>query len=235
MMPTSENAVILGWPASVRPKRIRIAIVERHAIMADAVDALVRIEPDCEVVGSYRSTEAALRDVRTLRPDVLLTDLALPSLTGLDWLPQLKELSPATRTLVLTAHAEIPYVCAAIDAGADGYILKTASRSELIQAIRAVSAGQAFLCKALSIDAVDAYRASGGQAALSRPLLAITKREREVLTYIVSGYSSKLTARHLGVSPKTVAKHRSNLMCKLQLHNLSELTMFAFHNGMAGA
>lgn len=235
MMQTSENVVTLGLPATVRPKRIRIAIVERHALVADAVDALIRIEPDCEIVGSYRSADEVLRDIRTLRPDVLLTDLAPPGHTGNDWLARFKELSPATRALVLTEHAEIPCVCAAIDAGADGYVLKTSSSGELIQAIRALSAGRAFLCNALSIEAVDAYRASGGHTPLSRPPIAITKREREVLTCIVSGYSNKLTARHLGVSPKTIAKHRSNLMRKLQRRNLSELAMFAFHNGMVGA
>jgi len=144
-----------------------------------------------------------------------------------------------TRKLVLTAHENEEYIRAALNAGANGYVLKDANSAELMLAIRTVSLGQQFLCKAIASKILSGYlsgHASGEQrAAVPAVTQSITEREREVLTRIALGNSNKLIARELGVSPKTVEKHRSNLMRKLQLHNAAAITMFAIRNGMTGS
>jgi DNA-binding NarL/FixJ family response regulator len=213
---------------------IRIVLVEKHRIMRECVEALLHKEADCAVVGGFGSLEQALDAIGQLKPDVLLTDLALPGRSGLHLLLHVKTISPLTRTVVLTAHAEVQYVCAALEAGADGYVLKTSGIGELMKAIRSVSRGVQFLSGAVPIEAITIYRARRRPPWIMDAPRAITKREREILTCIVEGHSSKVTARLLGLSPKTVAKHRSNLMGKLQRHNVSELTLYAFQNGITG-
>jgi len=140
---------------------------------------------------------------------------------------------PETRKLVLTAHENEEYVRAALNAGADGYVLKEANSSELMLAIRTVSAGEQFLCKAIATKVLSGYL-SGDQRPSGTTVQSITGREREVLTQIALGNSNKLIARELGVSPKTVEKHRSNLMRKLQLHNAAAVTTYAIRHGMTG-
>jgi len=137
--------------------------------------------------------------------------------------------------LVLTAHENEEYIRAALNAGADGYVLKDANSTELMLAIRTVSAGQQFLCKAIASKILSGYLSGDQRASFPSVAKSITEREREVLTRIALGNSNKLIARDLGVSPKTVEKHRSNLMRKLQLHNAAAITMFAIRNGMAGS
>jgi DNA-binding NarL/FixJ family response regulator len=222
-------------PLSVEKKpRIRIVLVEDHAILREGLRALVTIESDFEIVGEFCSAEESLDCIGDLQPDLVLTDLTLPGLSGIELLAEIRRLSPLTRKLVLTAHANEDYIRAAFNAGADGYILKDVNSAELMIAIRTVSAGRQFLCKTISNTILSGYL-SGDQRSSSRAASqAITGREREVLTRIALGNSNKSIARELGVSPKTVEKHRSNLMRKLHLHNAAAITMFAIRNGMTG-
>jgi DNA-binding NarL/FixJ family response regulator len=219
--------------------RIRIVLVEDHAILREGLRALIEIEADFEVVGEFGSVEESLPGIRELKPDLVLTDLALPGRSGIELLAEIQLLSPLTRKLVLTAHENEEYIRAALNAGANGYVLKDATSAELMLAIRTVSVGQQFLCKAIASKILSGYLsgyANGDQRPPS-PAVAqsITEREREVLTRIALGNSNKVIARELGVSPKTVEKHRSNLMRKLQLHNAAAITMFAIRNGMTGS
>src|ERR1700676_4540128 len=193
------------------------------------------MESDFDIVGEFGSAEKSLAGIAELQPDVVMTDLALPGRSGIELLADVKRLSPRTRKLVLTAHENEEYIRAALNAGADGYVLKDANSAELMLAIRTVSVGQQFLCKAIASKILSGYL-SGDQRP-QRPAVAqsITEREREVLTRIAQGNSNKLIARELGVSPKTVEKHRSNLMRKLQLQNAAAITMFAIRNGMTSS
>jgi len=224
---------------SLRKPKIRIVLVEDHAILREGLKALIEIESDFDIVGEFGSVEDCLAGLAGLQPDLLLTDLALPGRSGIELLAEIQRLCPLTRKLVLTAHENEEYIRAALNAGANGYVLKDANSAELMLAIRTVSMGQQFLCKAIASKILSGYlsgHAAGDQrAAVPAVTQSITEREREVLTRIALGNSNKLIARELGVSPKTVEKHRSNLMRKLQLHNAAAITMFAIRNGMTGS
>ena len=214
--------------------RIRIVLVEDHAILREGVKALIEIESDFEVVGDFSRVEESLDGIRDLLPDLVVTDLALPGRSGIELLTEIRRLSPRTRKLVLTAHESEEYIRAALNAGADGYILKDANSAELMLAIRTVSVGQQFLCKAIASKILSGYLSGDQRPTGAAVAQHITGREREVLTRIALGNSNKLIARELGVSPKTVEKHRSNLMRKLQLHNAAAITTYAIRNGMTG-
>jgi DNA-binding NarL/FixJ family response regulator len=222
-------------PAIETKPQIRIVLVEDHSILREGLRALIEIESDFDVVGEFGSAEESLDGIRDLQPDLVVTDLGLPGRSGIELLAEIRRLSPRTRKLVLTAHENEEYTRAALNAGADGYVLKDANSAELMLAIRTVSMGQQFLCKAVASKILSGYLSGDQRPTSVAASQAITGREREVLTRIALGNSNKLIARELGVSPKTVEKHRSNLMRKLQLRNAAAITMFAIRNGMTGS
>src|SRR5258708_32450561 len=172
-----ENLMQIGIDArpstpavSLRKPRIRIVLVEDHAILREGLKALIEIESDFHIVGEFGSVEDCLEGIRDLQPDLVLTDLALPGRSGIELLAEIQRLSPLTRKLVLTAHENEEYIRAALNAGADGYVLKDANSTELMLAIRTVSAGQQFLCKAIASKILSGYlsgdqRASGSAGA----------------------------------------------------------------------
>jgi DNA-binding NarL/FixJ family response regulator len=217
---------------SVRKVSTRIVLVEDHAILREGLKALIEIEPDFEIVGDFGDVEESLVGIGHLQPDLILTDLALPGSSGFELLAAIKHLAPHARKLVLTAHNSEEYIRAALNAGADGYVLKDANRAELMLAIRTVSAGQQFLCKAIASKILSGYLSGGDPRRDPYTAQSITGREREVLTRIALGESNKIIARALSLSVKTVEKHRSNLMRKLHLHNAAAITMFAVRNGL---
>jgi DNA-binding NarL/FixJ family response regulator len=229
----------VGVETAPHKPRIRIILVDVHAILRDGLKALIELEPDFETVGEYGSMETSLDGIRDLQPDLVVTDMVLPGRCGVELLGEIQRLSPMTRKLVLTAHDNEQYIRSALNAGANGYILKSANCAELMLAIRTVFLGQQFLCKGIAGRILSGYlsgHAGEDQRRAFPPVgQSITEREREVLTRIALGNSNKSIARELGVSPKTVEKHRSNLMRKLQLHNAAAITMFAIRNGMTSS
>jgi len=226
----STSIVVLG----VGKPRTRIVLVEDHAILREGLKALIEIETDFEITGDFGSVEESLVGIRQLQPDLVLTDLALPGSSGFELLAQINNVAPRARKLVLTAHNSEEYIRAALNAGADGYVLKDANRVELMQAIRTVSAGQKFLSEALA-NKMSGACVPGGEPRRNRAnAQSITGREREVLTRIALGDSNKAIAHALALSVKTIEKHRSNLMRKLRLHNTAGITLFAVRNGLAG-
>ncbi|HEY4446642.1 MAG TPA: response regulator transcription factor [Steroidobacteraceae bacterium] len=215
--------------------RIRIVLVEDHSLMRECLRALIEVDQKLHVVGEFENAETGLDGIRDLQPDVLLTDLALPGRSGIDLLGEVDRISPMTRKLVLTAHANIHYVSAAMGAGADGYVLKSAGSDELMRAIRTVYMGRQFLCKAIIAQMPPGFFNGYDTPTVPAAMRAITEREREVLTRVAAGHSTKAIARNLGVSPQTVAKHRANLMRKLHLHSIAAVTKFAIRNGLTGS
>jgi DNA-binding NarL/FixJ family response regulator len=213
--------------------RTRIVLVEDHAILREGLKALIEIENDLVVIADFCKADDALEQIQSLAPSIVITDLALPGRSGIELLSRIERACPQTRTLVLTANDSEEYIRAALNAGADGYVLKEANRAELMLAIRTVASGRQYLCTEVASKIVSGYLSRGESRSAESKTSTITGREREVLTRIAQGESNKLIARALELSVKTVEKHRSNAMRKLELHNAAGITMFVVRNGLA--
>jgi DNA-binding NarL/FixJ family response regulator len=206
-----------------------VVLVEDHAILREGLRALIELEPDLKVVGEASTAAQGVSVAQGLNPTLVITDLAMPGGSGLDIIDELRAACASLRVLVLTAYCTDEYIELALSAGADGYVLKDASRAELLQAIRTVIAGQKYFSKPVSARLVSGYLRRNDPA---DPSPAITEREREVLIRIALGESNKRVAGALHLSVKTVEKHRANLMRKLELHNTAAVTLFAVRNGL---
>jgi DNA-binding NarL/FixJ family response regulator len=213
----------------------RLVLVEDHAILREGLRALLELEPDLRIAGESTNGIDAVELVRNLVPSLVITDIALPGRSGIELIGFLRQVQPTVKILVLTAHNSEEYIRAALNAGADGYVLKDASRAELLQAVRAILSGQTFLCASVTAKVVSGYLRPKAQDPALLSAEHVTGREREVLTQVALGSSNKLIARALGVSVKTVEKHRANLMRKLTLHNTAAVTRFAIRHGMVAA
>ena len=222
-------------PNGVSETRIRLALVEDHALLRDGLKALLELESNVEIVGEFDCVESSMDCIRRSQPDVVVTDPAVPGGSGIELIGEIQRLSPRSRILALTAQDGREYIRAAFRAGADGYVHKEANCAEFLRAIRTVSMGGRFLCSATAGKVPIEYLSGDQQLSPPSPTPSITDRERQVLSHIAQGHSNKAIARELGLSPKTVEKHRSNLMRKLQLHNAATITMYAIRNGLAGA
>jgi DNA-binding NarL/FixJ family response regulator len=206
--------------------KTRIALVEGHAILRDGLRALLERESDLAVVGSTGEAARALEIVRTTRAQLVISDVLLPDRSGIALMRELLAGFPDLRLLVLTAHAAEDYVRAALGAGVHGYVLKDSGQVDFLRAIRTVMSGRQYWCTAVA-------------AKVSKTHIPVddlvTGRERQVLTCVASGRSNKWIARDLGLSVKTVEKHRANFMRKLTLHNTAAITLFALRHGLIEA
>ena len=209
----------------------KIVIAEDHTILRQGLRALLSSNPVFEVVGEAEDGRAAVRSVETLSPDLLLMDLSMPRMTGMEAITEIKKRSPATKIVVLTIHKDEEYILSALKAGADGYVLKDAGQDELRTAVKNVLAGKRYLSPDISEKVIGGYL-EGKRALKATPWDTLTQREREVLKLIAEGYTNKKVAEYLFISLKTVEKHRSNLMRKLDLHNTAALTAFAMEKGI---
>ena len=208
-----------------------ILIVDDHALMRNGLEAMLASEPDYEVVGVAADGMTAIRCVAELQPDIILMDLTMPRTSGMDAIVQIKRQHPHIKIVALTFHKEDKYIHATLEAGADAYVLKDDSRTELFNALANVATGRNYLSPSI-VDKVVAGYLSGGDAASARPSWEVlTRREREVIKLIAEGKRTKEIAEYLSLSPKTIEKHRTNLMHKLDLHNVSEVTVYAIKNG----
>jgi DNA-binding NarL/FixJ family response regulator len=223
-------SIVVGVPNP----RTRIVVVEAHAILREALRALIETEPDLEIAGDFGGIEDALAGIYRLQPDLVLTHLALPGSSAFELLFEIKHVAPHARTLVMTANDGEAHIRAALNAGADGCVLKDANRAQLMQAIRTVSGGQRFLCGSVN-GKISSETHSGAEPPRNRAgTRSMTGRERQVLALIALGESNKAIARALALSVKTIEKHRSNMMRKLDLHNAAAVTLFAVRNGLTG-
>ncbi len=210
----------------------RVLLIDDHAILREGLSALLELEIDLKVVGHAATIPEGLAQARDLQPELIITDVSLPGATGVQGIIELRQQAPRARLVVLTVHATEEYIRAALAAGADGYVLKDASRSELIYGLRTVLAGQRHLCSRASARIVRSYLGDAGVKPAQPTVTGVTGREREVLSMIASGLSNKRIAVTLNRSVKTVEKHRANLMRKLQLHNVADVTRFALQSGL---
>jgi DNA-binding NarL/FixJ family response regulator len=206
--------------------RARLVLIDDHIILREGLHALLELESDFVVVGEAGSLEDGIALVERLRPNLVITDLAMPYGSGMQVISRVRAIAPDTRVLVLTVHSSKEYIDAALKAGADGYVLKDSSSAELLQAIRSVIRGQRYLCPPVSAKIISGYLGEGDARNVASVQL-LTDREREILTLVAQGLSNKGIAKRLALSVKTVEKHRSNFMRKLELHNTAGITMFA--------
>lgn len=207
-----------------------IVLADDHPIFLNGLSALIEAEPDLQVLATVNDGEQAVEAVRKLAPRVFITDISMAGIGGIEAARQVRAAMPDVRILVLSMHAERRHVLAALEAGANGYLLKDAARGELIAAIRAVINERTYLSPAIAGHVVAAYK--NGLGAENRRLDALTPREREVLCLIASGQTTKQIAARISVSPKTVATHREHLMRKLEVTSVAGLARYAARKGL---
>jgi len=210
----------------------RILIVENHALLRAGLRALLSTQPEFEVVGEAANGHDAVAAARALEPDLVLMDISMPGMTGIEAIIDIKRRRPATRVIVVTMHKTEGYVQASLRAGAGGYLLKDAGEDELQTAIRTVLAGKIYLSADVSGAIVERYLAGEQSMGNARQAQDLTHRERQILKLIAEGHRNKYIAEYFSLSIKTVEKHRSNLMQKLDLHNSSMLTSYAIEHGL---
>ncbi|MFO7691730.1 MAG: response regulator transcription factor [Vicinamibacterales bacterium] len=211
---------------------IHLMIVEDHALVRAGLRALAAEWPDVVVVAEASSGREALALAERHSPDVVLMDISMPDLNGLDATARLSRLNPRIRTIILSMHAQEEYVHQALQAGARGYLLKDAAPAELEGAIRAVMRGDVYLSPSIAKYVAAGY-VSGGRDATGSPLDHLTPRQREVLQLVAEGHSTKDIANALDLSVKTVESHRGEIMRRLDIHGLAGLVRFAIRTGLA--
>lgn len=209
----------------------RILIADDHTILRDGVRSLLNVVPNFEVIGEVDNGKDAILSAGQLKPDVILSDLSMPGTNGTEAIQRINSRYPEIKILVLTVHKSEEYVHAALKAGASGYLLKDDTSDELINAINNILAGKIHLSSGICGNVVMGYLADQGNQTKSTSAELLTTREREVIKLIAEGYKNKDTAKYLSISLKTVEKHRSNLMKKLDLHSTSSITSYAINNG----
>jgi two-component system response regulator NreC len=211
--------------------KIRLLIVDDHAIMRDGIRALLGLQNDIEIVGEAAEGQEAIDKATELNPDVIIMDISLPGMDGLEAMRRILKQNPKSKVLVLTQHDEREYILSSIRAGATGYMPKRALGSELISAIRSVYRGESFLYPSAASALIKDYRQQARPG--EEPYDQLTSREREVLKLIAEGHTSKEIAERLVITPKTVMGHRGKIMEKLGLHNRTELIKYALRKGIS--
>jgi len=209
-----------------------LLIVDDHTILRQGIRAILQAQTRYNVVGEARDGLEAIQRVGDLKPSLVLTDLIMPRMNGIEAIREIKAVAPATKIVVLTAQNTEEYIFASLKAGADSYVLKDADSSELLLAIESALKGQRFLSPAVAERVVQSYLNGGHADNLGPSWNTLTRRERETLKLIAEGYKNREIGRFLCISPKTVEKHRENLMKKLDLHSVSALTAFAIEHGL---
>ena len=208
--------------------RPRVLLADDHRLVAEGLKSLLSAE--FELVGVVEDGRALVEAARRLRPDVIVADISMPHLNGIDALVQLKQDDEQVRVVFLTMHPEVAYARRALEAGALGYVLKHSAPSELIAAIRAAMAGRTWLTPAVAGEVLQSMRLEPGSA--GDPVAALTPRQREILQLLAEGLSAKESGSTLGISARTVEFHKYQMMERLDLHTSAELVHFAIKHGI---
>jgi DNA-binding NarL/FixJ family response regulator len=208
-------------------KRIRILLADDHAVVRQGFKMILDAEADMEIVGEAANGREALELAEQLRPDVVVMDVAMPELNGIEATRRLASSVPHARVVALSMHKDSVYVREILRAGARGYLLKDSGAADLVAAIHAVASGESYLSPAVSNAVLDDYRRHA-----TNPIDLLTSREREVLQLLAEGKTNKEIAGVLNLSVYTVEAHRGRIMEKLNLHSIGELVLFAVRNGL---
>jgi len=208
-------------------KRIRILLADDHAVVRQGFKMILAEQSDMEIVGEAGNGRQAIELAEQLRPDVVVMDVAMPELNGIEATRRLGSSTPHTRVLALSMHKDSVYVREILRAGARGYLLKDSMAADLVSAVRAIASGEGYISPAVSNAVLDDYRRH-----VTNPIDLLTSREREVLQMLAEGKTNKEIAGVLNLSVYTVDAHRGRIMEKLNLHSINELVRFAVRNGL---
>ncbi len=211
---------------------IRLLLVDDHAVVRSGIRMLLESEADIEIVGEAGRAQEALEAVAKLKPDLVVMDIGLPDMSGIEVTQRIKQSWPEVAVVALTIHEDEEYFFNMIQAGASGYIPKRAAPEELLTAIRTAAAGEVYLYPSLAKLLVRDYLSGGREQGELDALGALTDREQEVLAHLADGANNQEIADVLSISPKTVARHRENIMHKLNLHSRTELVRYAIRKGI---
>ena len=208
--------------------KIKILVVDDHAVMRDGIRALLGLHEDIEIVGEASEGKEAIEKAQELAPDVIVMDIAMPDMDGLEATRRITKKNPAVKVLVLTQHDNKEYILSAVKAGVVGYVPKRALGLELVSAIRAVHQGDSYLYPSAAAAVIRDYL----KGSVKEPYDLLTAREREILKLIADGNTSREIAGMLFISIKTVLGHRTKIMEKLDIHNRTELIKYAMRKGL---
>jgi len=212
--------------------KIRVLVTDDHAIVRDGICALLALTADIEAVGEAANGRDALDMVTRLAPDIVLMDIVMPVMDGLEATRRIHKKSPETKVIVLTQYEDREYVLPVIEAGASGFVSKAAASSELVSAIRSVYQGDSFLSPCIARLLVEHYRQTARLEKRNGSSEQLTDREREILKLLAEGHSTHEIAQMLVISPKTVERHKTNLMAKLDVHSRLDLFKYALRKGI---
>jgi len=210
--------------------KIRVVLADDHRMLREALRSTLEKEPDIEVVGEAADGSSTLKVVRDLEPDVIVLDVAMPEMNGMDAAARIFTRFPKTKIIALSAYSDKRYVEQMLKAGAVGYVVKASAGTELLRAIRAAAAGETYVCPEVANILVSDLKAQRNKAASTAAPLS--RREREVLQLLAEGHRSPAIAERLFISVATVDAHRRNMMRKLNLHTVADLTRYAIREGL---
>ena len=213
-------------------KPLRVLLADDHALLRDGLRALLEQQPNLEIVAEAGNGREAVRRAEETRPDVVLMDIAMPDLNGLDATRQIRRLLPETKVLILSMYEDQEYIYELLRAGASGYLLKGSASAELLTAIEVVARGECFLSPSVAGRVVEGYVRGSAEPRQPASPAVLTPREREILQLVTEGYSNIAIGERLGISPKTVEVHRAHLADKLDIHDLPGLVKYAIRKGI---
>ena len=208
---------------------ITVLLADDHALVRDGLRMLLESQPDMKVVGAVADGRKAVEMATQLRPDVVVLDISMPDMNGIEAARRIRQVSPDTRIIMLSMHDNAEHVYRALEAGALGYLLKDSAGTEVAVAVRAVHAGRRYLSERIGDLVMSGYL---GQDRAGSPLESLSRRERDILQLIVDGHSNPEAARRLNLSVKTIETYRSRMMQKLGLKSVTELVKFAISHGL---
>jgi len=213
-------------------KKVRLLIADDHKIFRQGIIKLLEEESDLQVVGEAADGREVVKKATELKPDIILMDIAMANLNGLEATKQIKKVLPESKIIMLTMHKNEEYVLQSFQAGATGYILKEGAVEELVSAIRSIHQDKSFLSPTVSKTLVDAFLRKMETGKSETPFDLLTDREREVLQLIAEGFTNREVAKQLFISVKTVEAHRAHIMQKLNIHDIAKLVKYAIQKGM---
>jgi two-component system response regulator NreC len=213
-------------------KKVRLLVADDHKIFRQGIKKLLEEEADLQVVGEAADGREAVKKATELKPDLVLMDIAMANLNGLEATKQIKKVLPDTKVIMVTMHKNEEYILQSFQAGASGFILKEGAVEELVHAIRSIHQDKSFLSPTISKTLIDAYLRKMETGKTETPFDLLTDREREVLQLIAEGYTNREVAKALFISVKTVEAHRAHIMQKLNIHDVAKLVKYAIQKGL---